>query len=138
MAKDIKLAIKLKLNGVYIPSFIKKLNFNSFSTPKNFLILGSAHNNLEIKIKQNQGCNLIFLAPTFKVQKKNEYLGVLKFNLLTLNKKSKFIALGGINQSNYKKINLLKCFGFAGISWIKKNGLRTNLGRLNILGTNTN
>ena len=132
MAKDIKLAIKLKLNGVYIPSFIKNLNFNSFLTPSNFLVLGSAHNSLEIRTKEKQGCDLIFLAPTFKVNKKNKYLGVIKFNLLTLGSENKFIALGGINQSNYKKISLLKCFGFAGISWIKKNGPRMNLGRLNI------
>ena len=40
------------------------------------------------------------------------------------NKKIGFIALGGINSLNIKKINLLNCYGFAGINWIKKNGLR--------------
>ena len=35
-----------------------------------------------------------------------------------------FIALGGINKNNYKKLGLTKVVGFAGISWIKKNGLR--------------
>ena len=35
-----------------------------------------------------------------------------------------FIALGGINENNYKKLKLIKVVGFAGISWIKKNGLR--------------
>ena len=35
-----------------------------------------------------------------------------------------YIALGGINKSNYKKLRLTKVVGFAGISWIKKNGLR--------------
>ena len=138
LAKDIKLAIKLKLDGVYLPSFIKTLNFNNFTTSKNFIILGSAHNKQEIINKQNQGCDLIFLAPIFKVKKKNNFLDINRFNLLVLNKKSKFIALGGINQNNYKKVNLLNSHGFAGISWVKKNGLRTNLGRLNILSTNTN
>tara|TARA_B100000795_G_C22738646_1_gene414369 strand:- start:155 stop:742 length:588 start_codon:yes stop_codon:yes gene_type:complete len=137
LAKDIKLAIKFKLSGVYIPSFINKLNFNSFLTPKNFLILGSAHNAAEIRIKQLQGCNLIFLAPTFRVLKKKNYLGIIKFNLLTLGG-GNFVALGGINQSNFKQINLLKCSGFAGISWIKKNGPRMNLGRLNCLNISIN
>ena len=27
------------------------------------------------------------------------------------------------NRSNIKKINLLNCYGFAGLNWIKKNGL---------------
>jgi len=138
LAKDIKLAIKLKLSGVYIPSFINKLNFNSFLAPKNFLILGSAHNHTQIIIKQLQGCQLIFLAPTFKVFKKNNYLGIIKFNLLTLGKQNKFIALGGINQNNFKKLNLLNCSGFAGISWVKKNGPKMNLGRLNNLNTSSN
>ena len=35
-----------------------------------------------------------------------------------------FIALGGINKNNYKKLRLTRVVGFAGISWIKKNGLR--------------
>ena len=125
---DIKMAIKHQLNGVYIPSFIKTLNFNFISKPKNFLIIGSAHNKIEIKTKEKQGCSLIFLAPIFKVNKKNNYLGVSRFNLLALDNKNNFIALGGINQSNVNKLKLLNCKGFSGISWIKKNGLK-NLGR---------
>tara|TARA_B110000503_G_C7040144_1_gene367866 strand:+ start:487 stop:1029 length:543 start_codon:yes stop_codon:yes gene_type:complete len=117
---DIKMAIKHRLNGVYIPSFIKTLNFNSISKPKNFLIIGSAHNKMEIKTKENQGCSLIFLAPIFKVNKKNNYLGINRFNLLTLGEKNNFIALGGINKNNINKLKLLNCDGFSGISWIKK------------------
>tara|TARA_B100000787_G_C16023566_1_gene219572 strand:+ start:34 stop:603 length:570 start_codon:yes stop_codon:yes gene_type:complete len=122
LAKDIKLAINLKLHGVYIPAFVKQINFNQFSVPNNFSILGSAHNKIELKIKIKQGCSLIFLAPTFRVPKKNNYLGLSRFNLLALNENSNFIALGGINEKNYKKTKLLNCLGFAGITWIKKNG----------------
>jgi thiamine-phosphate pyrophosphorylase len=43
---------------------------------------------------------------------------------MSLNKKAYFIALGGINERNYKMIKLLKTSGFASISWAKKNGLR--------------
>ena len=56
--------------------------------------------------------------------KKKYFLGVNKFNHLAINKKISFIALGGINETNIKKINLLNCYGFAGIRWIKKNGPR--------------
>ena len=124
LANDYKMAVNLNLDGVYLPSFNKKIIFNIFSKRKNFLILGSAHNIQEIITKQKQGCKLIFLAPIFKVNKKKHFLGISKFNQLAFNKKIKFIALGGINNSNIKKINLLNCYGFAGISWIKKNGLR--------------
>ena len=71
-------------------------------------------------IKKNQGCSSIFLAPIFKVKKKNSYLDINRFNLLTLGLETKFIALGGINEKNFRKINLLNCEGFSGISWIKK------------------
>ena len=136
LANDIKRAIKHRLSGVYIPSFNKNVNLNGFSLPNNFIILGSAHNLLEIKIKEAQGCSLIFLAPTFKVNKKTNYLGVNKFNLLTLNHNSKFIALGGINEFTIKRVGLLRCVGFSGISWIKKNGLKNIRPFLNNLSTN--
>ena len=133
---DIKMAIKHQLNGIYIPSFIKTNNFNFISKPKNFLIIGSAHNKMEIKTKENQGCSLIFLAPTFKVNKKIHYLAVNRFNLLTLDSKNNFIALGGVNESNINKLKLLNCSGFSGISWIKKNGLKKFRPFLNSLSNN--
>jgi len=136
LVNDIKRALKHKVSGVYIPSFNKKLNLNIFSLPKNFIILGSAHNHYQIRVKEIQGCSLVFLAPTFKVNKKKKFLGVAKFNILTLNYKSKFIALGGINESTIKKVGLLKCVGYSGISWIKKNGLKNIRPFLNNLSTN--
>ena len=123
LSNNLKIAIKLKLDGLYIPSFNKNLNTKNYNYPCYFSIIGSAHNEIEIKIKENQGCNLIFLAPTFPVKKKLNYLGIFRFNKLSQNSESKIIALGGINENNIKKINLLNCYGFAGISWIKKNGL---------------
>ena len=129
LANNIKLSIKLRLNGVYLPSFNNKLNFSgSFSLPKKFKIIGSAHSFKEIKIKKAQGCKEIFLSPLFKVIKSKKFLGIIKFNFLTLGIKNDFIALGGINEKNFKTLKLINIKGFATISWAKKNGLR-NLGR---------
>ena len=135
LSNNYKMAVNLNLDGVYLPSFNKEIIFNIFSKRKNFLILGSAHSIQEINIKQKQGCKLIFLAPIFKVNKKKHFLGVNKFNQLATNKKINFIALGGINDLNIKKINLLNCYGFAGIRWIKKNGLRKLRPFLNCLNS---
>ena len=75
IANDIKLALRFKLDGVYIPSFNKKINYlSSFTMPKNFMIIGSAHNTQEIKIKKLQGCKEIFLSPLFCVEKKQRLL----------------------------------------------------------------
>jgi len=129
LANDLRLSLKLGLNGIYIPSFNNKLNYTSmFNLPKKFKIIGSAHNLKEIKIKGNQGCKEIFLSPLFKVNKTKNFLGIIKFNLISCKSKLFFIALGGINEKNYRKLKLLKLKGFASISWAKKNGLR-NLGR---------
>jgi hypothetical protein len=55
---------------------------------------------------------------------------VIKFNLLTLNKKIKFVALGGINEKNKNRLNLLTIYGFAGISYFQKKTAPQG-GRLN-------
>jgi thiamine-phosphate pyrophosphorylase len=120
ISNNVNLAVKYQLDGVYIPAFNKQINYFKFPLPINFKIIGSAHNNREILIKEKQGCDVIFLSPVFKVEKKNYFLNIIKFNLLTLNKKTKFVALGGINQKNINKLNLLNIFGFAGISYFQK------------------
>ena len=124
ISNDIKTAIKFKLDGIYIPSFNKKLNFvSSFSFQKKFKIIGSAHNIKEIKIKEKQGCKEIFISPIFHVDKKKKFLNIHNFNKLIIDRKLNYIALGGINEKNYKKVKLTKSLGFAAINWIKKNGL---------------
>ena len=124
ISNDIKNAIKFKLDGIYIPSFNRKLNFvSSFSFQTEFKIIGSAHNIKEIKIKEKQGCKEIFISPIFQNDKKKKFLNIYNFNKLTTNNKIKYIALGGIHDKNYKKISLTKSSGIAAINWIKKNGL---------------
>ena len=83
------------------------------------MCLGSAHNIKEINEKKRQGVDLIFLAPIFKVKKKNSHLGVIRFNNLSKINKCGFVALGGINKSNINNIKLLNCYGIASISYIK-------------------
>ena len=124
LSNNIKLSVKLGLDGIYIPSFNKQINYiGNFSLPKSFKIIGSAHNLKEIIVKEKQKCDEIFLSPLFKVNKSEKFLNISKFNLIALNSNVGCIALGGINQKNYKKIKLLKSEGFASISWAKKNGL---------------
>ena len=117
LSNNIKLALKLKLDGAYIPSFNKDIKHLSYSLPKKFVILGSAHNNKEIKIKQNQSVKIIFLSSLFK--KNKNYLGINRFKLLSKLSKCKVVALGGISDQNLRKLKLLKCYGFAGISFFE-------------------
>ena len=60
ISNDIKLAIKLNLDGAYIPSFNKDTKHLSYSVRKKFILLGSAHNVYEIRTKELQCVNTIF------------------------------------------------------------------------------
>ena len=117
ISNNIKLAIKLNLDGVYIPSFNKNKKHLSYSIKKNFIILGSAHNIYEIRIKELQGANAIFLSSIFK--KNKNYLGINRFKSLSLLSNKPLIALGGISVNNLKKLALTNCHGFAGISFFE-------------------
>ena len=118
LSNNIKLAINLDLDGAYIPAFNKDKSHLSYSLKKNFIILGSAHNIYEIKTKILQKVSLIFLSSIFKRNK--NYLGVHRFRLVSLLSKKPFIALGGISINNLKKLRLIHCLGFAGISFFEQ------------------
>ena len=118
ISNNIKLAIKLNLDGAYIPSFNKEIKHLSFSYKKNFILLGSAHNFQEIRIKELQGGNAIFLSSLFK-QSKN-YLGINRFKLLSCLSSKPLVALGGLSNNNLKKLSLTSCHSFAGISFFEQ------------------
>ena len=120
ISNNIKLAIKLNLDGVYIPSFNKDKKHLSYSVKKNFIILGSAHNVYVMRTKELQNVNAIFLSSIFK--KNKNYLGIYRFRLSSLLSKKKIVALGGILPNNMKKLNLTNCSAFAGISFFEKKG----------------
>ena len=115
ISNNIKLALKLKLDGVYIPSFNKNLNHLTYSINENFIILGSAHNLKEIRIKELQKVQGIFISSIFK--KNQNYLGLNKFKIISNYTKKNIVALGGISKKNLKKLNLVNISGFAGISY---------------------
>ena len=119
VSNDIKLALKVKANGLYIPSFNKTQKFCN-SELKNFVIIGSAHNQKEIREKISQKCMAIFLSPIFYVKKSNSFLDIYKFNSLANSNKIDMFALGGINHHNIRKLKLLNIKGFGGISLFKK------------------
>ncbi len=117
LSNNIKLAIKLNLDGVYIPAFNKNFNHLAYSTKKNFTIIGSAHNLKEIRIKETQNVEKIFLSSAFKENK--NFLGINKFKILAKSTKKKVVVLGGVSNRNLKELNLLNQSEFAGISYFE-------------------
>mgnify|MGYP001350844930 CR=1 FL=1 len=117
IANNFKLALKLRLDGVYIPSFNNKFSHLAYSTFSNFAVIGSAHNLKEIKVKELQRVQSIFISSLFK--KNKNYLGLNRLKNLQKLTNKKVVALGGISKNNIKKINLLNCAGIAGISFFE-------------------
>ena len=117
LSNNIKIAIKLDLDGVYIPSFNRSLKHLAYSFKKNFKIIGSAHNLKEVRIKEKQNVSKIFLSSLFK--KNKNFLGMNKFKLLSKLTNKDVVVLGGISEKNKKKISLLNQYDFAGISYFE-------------------
>ena len=119
VSNDIKLAIKVKAEGIYIPSFNKTKRFANLEK-RNIKILGSAHNQKEIQEKITQNCSAIFLSPIFYIEKSKKFLGLHKFNYLSHNNNANILALGGIYEYNIHKLKLLNIKGYGGIRMFKK------------------
>ena len=117
LSNNFKLAIKLDLDGAYIPAFNKSFKHLNFKTKSSFLIIGSAHNIKEIRLKEKQQVKIIFISSVFK--KNKNFLGINKFKILRKFTKKKVVALGGISKKNKKKIKLLNCNGIGGISYFE-------------------
>mgnify|MGYP001492976250 FL=1 len=117
LSNNIKLAIKLNLDGAYIPSFNKYFVHLNYSFKKNFELIGSAHNIKEIRTKETQKIKKIVISSIFK--KNKNYLGINRFKNISKHTDKKIIALGGITKKNIKKLALTKSDSFAGISFFE-------------------
>ena len=115
VSNSFKLAKNLKADGLYISAYNKQIY-------RNIKLIGSAHNFKEINEKIKQGCHIVFLSRLFKTnyQNKKNFYGVLKFNLICQKYKVDIIPLGGINNENLLKLNLINSNGFAIMSALKK------------------
>ena len=120
---NIRKCIKYNSDGIFIDS-INKETIKSTLFKKNFLIIGAAHNQLEYYFKKRQNCKIIALSPIFNNPKFSKYetLGPIKFNLITQSwgASTDLCALGGINETNIKKIILTKATAIAFQRYITK------------------
>ena len=117
LSNNIKLSLELGFDGAYIPSFNRSTQHLSYNLKKNFLLIGSAHNIYEIRIKEKQSVQIIFLSSIFRENK--NFLGLNKFKNLSRLSRLKVIALGGISKKNIKILKILNCREFAGISFFE-------------------
>tara|TARA_A100000164_G_C21523043_1_gene592421 strand:+ start:99 stop:626 length:528 start_codon:yes stop_codon:yes gene_type:complete len=117
ISNNIKLSLKLNLDGAYIPAFNSKFTHLAYKFKPNFRLIGSAHNLKEIRIKEKQNVSEIFLSSVFKGNK--NYLGINKFKIISDYSEKKIVALGGVSKKNIHLLKLTKSIGFAGISFFE-------------------
>ena len=121
---SVKILFFLKTNNFYISAYNKSQFKQLRKINRKIRIIGSAHNIPEIREKISQGCEYIVLSRIFKTSNKFKkgFLGTTKFNLLTRNFSKKFVALGGINEKNFRLLGLLDIQGCAMSGDKKKAG----------------
>ena len=114
VSNNIKLGNALKADGIYISAHNKNLNISHLKN-FNFKVVGSAHNIKEINVKKLQGCSSIIISRLFETSYKYKkgFLGVVRFNLLSLSRQENLIPLGGIRLSNLNKLSTVKCNSIA-------------------------
>lgn len=120
ISNNLSLLIKLKADGLYIPSFNKNLSLIKFKNK--IKLIGSAHNVREIYEKNKQGCAVNIVSRLFKTQYQNKlsFFGVVKFNLLSSKYKRELVPLGGIRISNLNKLKTINSKEVSLMSEIKK------------------
>ena len=121
---SVKILFLLKTNNFYISANNKSQFKQLRKINRKVKIIGSAHSIPEIHEKLTQGCEYIVLSRIFKTSNKFKkgFKGTTRFNLLTRNFSQKFIALGGINEKNFRLLNLLNIHGCAMSGDKKKAG----------------
>lgn len=121
---SVKILFLLRTNNFYISAYNKNQFKQLRKINRKVKIIGSAHNIPEIYEKLMQGCDYIILSRIFKTSNKFKkgFLGTTKFNLLTKNFSNKFVALGGINEKNFRLLSLLNVHGCAVSGDKKKAG----------------
>jgi len=134
---NLRVAYQFSLDGIVLSHTNKRLIFlNKMTFKKEFKIIGKVHNHREYYFKISQNCKNIILSPIFSNKKytNNQFLGVVKFNLISNNWPENIFAMGGINSLNFKRIKKTKAAGigfnnFINNPEIKKPVLLLNRGR---------
>jgi len=118
---NIRKCFKFNANGIFIESSNKE-TIKPTLFKKDFLIIGAVHNQLEYYFKKKQNCKIIALSPIFYNPKfsKNKTLGPIKFNLISRIWNTDLCALGGINETNIKKISSTRSLAIAFQRYIAK------------------
>ena len=106
------------INGLHLPKWEYKCRRNN----KEQIISVSAHSLKDKRKIINTKADIIFLSSVFHTNShpKRKHLGIIRFGLLVRSLARPVIALGGINNTNIKKLKNFPISGVAAIESLKK------------------
>ena len=113
------IALAAKADGVHLTSLSLTPEIIRRNFPENFIIGVSAHSTEEAESAKRQGANFVTFSPIFYSPNKGKPQGVEKLREICA-KLSPFpvIALGGIDETNYKFVLKNGAAGFAAIRFL--------------------
>jgi Thiamine monophosphate synthase len=113
------IALAAGADGVHLTTMSVAADVVRRNVPDDFLIAVSTHSQAELNAARSNGADLAVLGPVFASPGKQEPIGLDEFTL-ALDDHAEFpvLALGGINQTNYREVLDAGAAGFAAIRFL--------------------
>jgi thiamine-phosphate pyrophosphorylase len=115
----IDIAIAAKTDGVHLTSRSASSLIIRRCVPKDFLVVVSTHSSQEVAAAKQGGADLAVLGPVFATPGKSNPIGLERFRSVA-SKYPEFplLALGGIDEGNYRDVLAAGAAGFAAIRFL--------------------
>jgi len=122
------IALAARADGVHLTSRSVSVAVIKRSFPKNFIVGVSAHTVAEAESAKGQGANFATFSPIFPSPGKGESLGIEMLRTVCESLKPfPVIALGGINETNFKQILETGASGFAAVRFLNNEKILSEL-----------
>ena len=121
IADDLKLAVRLRADGVHIPQAHHAHIAEAQMRSTNWLVTASAHDPGSVVQATRAGADAVIVSPLFNTRSHADArgLGISKFQRLAQYARIPVYALGGINSGNVHKLTDMKLAGIALINgWV--------------------
>lgn len=115
----IDIAIAAKTDGVHLTSRSVSSLIIRRCVPKDFLVVVSTHSSQEVAAAKQGGADLAVLGPVFATPGKSNPIGLERFrSVASQYPEFPLLALGGIDESNYRDVLAAGAAGFAAIRFL--------------------
>ncbi|MEQ1753525.1 MAG: thiamine phosphate synthase [Micropepsaceae bacterium] len=118
IADDLKLAMRMRADGVHVPQARHKLITEARLRNPNWIVTASAHDHMSVAAASRAGADAAVVSPLFETRSHpgERALGVTRFQSLVRCSRIPAYALGGINADNVERLRDVSIAGIAMIN----------------------